>query len=136
MKEITVPATLDQLDGVMEFVRGQLKGYDCSVKQMMQIEIAVEEIYVNIANYAYEPESGDAVIRCGISEGPLRIIIQFLDGGRPYNPLKKEDPDITLGAEDRQIGGLGIYMAKKSMDGIEYSYKDGKNILTISKRLS
>lgn len=135
MKETTVPANLEELEEVLEFVRRQLDGCGCSMKQMMQIEIAVEEIYVNIANYAYKPEEGYAVIRCEVSQNPLQIIIQFLDSGRPYNPLEKEDPDITLGAQEREIGGLGIYMAKKSMDGIEYSYEDGKNILTINKFL-
>lgn len=135
MKEITVPAKLELLEYVMNFVREQLNGYGCPVRQMMQIEIAVEEIYVNIANYAYNPDVGYAVIRCEVREDPLQIEIRFMDGGRPYNPLKKEDPDISLGIEEREIGGLGIYMAKQSMDGIEYSYMDGKNILTVTKLL-
>ncbi len=135
MREITVSACLEKLEAVMDFVREQLDGYGCSEKQLMQIEIAVEEIYVNIANYAYSPDVGLAVIRCEVREDPLQIVIQFLDRGRPYNPLNKEDPDTGLGADEREIGGLGIYMVKKSMDGIRYSYEDGKNILTITKFL-
>ncbi len=135
MREITVEARLEELDNVIAFVHEQLEGCGCSMKQLMQIEIAVEEIYVNIAHYAYHPETGYAIVRCEVRQEPLQIVIQFLDGGRPYNPLDKSDPDITAGAEEREIGGLGIYMVKKSMDGIEYSYEDGKNILTITKFL-
>ena len=100
-----------------------------------QIDIAVEEIFVNIANYAYNPEIGKAEIVVEITEKPVTVAITFEDSGVPYNPLEKQDPDITLNAEERDIGGLGIFMAKKSMDDIEYTYRDGKNILTIKKAL-
>ena len=102
---------------------------------MMQVDIAVEELFVNIASYAYGKEEGLAVIRLDIEKDPLTVKITFEDRGVPYNPLAKEDPDITLSAEERQIGGLGIYMVKKSMDDIIYEHKDGKNILTIVKKL-
>lgn len=105
------------------------------MKTKMQIEIAVEEIYVNIAHYAYNPEIGDATIRCNIEQDPLKIIIQFLDNGKPFNPLEHKEADISLSAEERDIGGLGIFMVKKSMDDILYSYEHGKNILTIKKHL-
>ena len=137
MKELIVPATLEELEKVTGFVRQQLEGWGCSMKLLMQIEIAVEEIYVNIAHYAYHPAGdGFAEIRCEVLENPLRVIIQFLDDGIPYNPLEHEDPDITRGPKERDIGGLGIFMVKKSMDGIEYSYENGKNILTIKKNIS
>lgn len=135
MKEMQVEARLENLEEVMNFVREQLEDCGCSPRQMMQIEIAVEEIYVNIAHYAYHPKTGDAIVRCEVLEEPLRVTIQFLDGGRPYNPLLRADPDVTASAKEREVGGLGIYMAKKSMDGIEYSYENGKNILTIMKFL-
>ena len=134
MKEITVPAALDELDRVVEFINEELESHSCPVKTMMQLDIAVEEIYVNIARYAYNPDIGKATISCKVEGEPLKVIIQFLDNGRPYNPLNKEDPDITLPAEERQAGGLGIYMVKKSMDHIDYDYRDGKNILTIKKQ--
>lgn len=133
MKELTVPAILEELDRVTDFINEELEAYGCSPKIRMQIDIAVEEIYVNIAHYAYHPEVGQATICCAVGGDPLQVTIQFSDSGRPYNPLKKEDPDTSLSAEERQIGGLGIYMVKKSMDDIAYDYENGKNVLTIKK---
>lgn len=135
MKTLTVPATLDQLDAVLDFINGELEAADCPMKTQMQIDIAAEEIYVNIAHYAYNPEIGEATIRCAVEQDPLCVTIQFLDNGVPYNPLEKADPDTSLSAEERDIGGLGIFMVKKSMDDISYQYQDGKNILTIQKGL-
>ncbi len=135
MKNLTVPAKIEQLDNVLDFINTELENQNCPMKAQMQIAIAVEEIFVNIASYAYQPVEGDATIRCEVGGDPLEVTIQFLDHGKPYNPLKKEDPDISLSAEDRPIGGLGIFMVKKSMDSIDYEYVDGKNILTIKKSL-
>ena len=135
MKEITVPAALGELGRVTDFINEELEAQGCPLKAQMQIDIAVEEIYVNIAHYAYHPEVGEATVRCAVGGDPLQVEIQFLDSGTPYNPLAKEDPDTSLSAEERQIGGLGIYMAKKSMDHITYNYEDGKNVLTIKKNL-
>lgn len=135
MKTLTVPARIDQLEVVQEFIQQELEKQDCSPKAQIQISIAVEEIFVNIAHYAYKPVEGDATIRCEVGGDPLEVTIQFLDHGKPYNPLAKEDPDVTLSAEERGIGGLGIFMVKKSMDSLDYEYHDGKNILTIKKSL-
>lgn len=135
MKELTVVAEVEELDRVIQFVNEELDAYGCDMAVTMQIDIAVEEIYVNIANYAYKPEDGNATIRCQVEEDPLRVTIEFLDQGKPYNPLLKEDPDVTLSAEERDIGGLGIYMVKNMMDDIQYEFKDGKNILTIKKTM-
>ena len=135
MKTLTVPARTDQLEVVQEFIQQELENQECPMKVQMQIAIAVEEIFVNIAHYAYKPVEGDATIRCEVGGDPLEVTIQFLDHGKPYNPLAKEDPDITLSAEERQIGGLGMFMVKKSMDSLDYEYQDGKNILTIKKSL-
>ena len=99
----------------------------------MQIDVAIEEIFVNIAHYAYPEGEGDAVISVGADTAAGGVQIVFEDEGIPYDPLKNEDPDITLSAEDRPIGGLGIFMVKKSMDEVSYEYKDGKNRLTIKK---
>ncbi len=101
----------------------------------MQIELAVEEIFVNIANYAYAPEIGRATVRVSVSDDPLTVTITFIDRGVPYDPLKRSDPDVTLSAEEREIGGLGIFMTKKVMDEVAYEYKDGQNVLTLKKRL-
>ena len=135
MKTLTVPAKRDQLDTVQGFVDEALSQVPCSPETQLQLEIAVEELFVNIASYAYAPGSGEAVIGCQVEQEPPSITIQFRDWGKPFDPLAKEDADITLSAEDRKIGGLGIYMVKNSMDDVNYVYEDGQNILTIRKNL-
>lgn len=136
MTELVIEALTDNLGQVLAFVDERLEQYDCPMKIMMQIDIAVEEIFVNIANYAYEQDTGKATIQVKVSEDPLSVAITFIDQGVPYDPLAKADPDITLSAEERQIGGLGIFMVKKSMDDVIYEYKDGSNILTIEKNFN
>ena len=135
MKELTLAATVENIETVTEFVNAQLEMLDCPIKAQMQIDIAIDELFGNIAHYAYTPEVGNATVRVEVSEEPLAVIITFIDNGVPYDPLAKDDPDITLSAEEREIGGLGIYMVKKSMDEITYEYKDGQNILTIKKNI-
>lgn len=135
MKELKLEAKLENLNQVLAFIDEQLEAAGCSMKAQMQIDVAVEEIFVNIASYAYEPEIGNAVIKTKISGSPPVIAITFIDEGTPYNPLEKEDPDVTLSADQRQIGGLGIFMVKKSMDEVLYEYTDGKNMLTLIKKI-
>lgn len=135
MNELTVEANTEKLEDVLDFVNRELESVGCSIKIQTQIDIAVEELFVNIAHYAYEDKVGSVEIRIEIIEKPLSAVITFLDSGIPYDPLKKADPDITLSAEERNIGGLGIYMVKKSMDSINYEYKDGRNVLCIKKIL-
>ncbi len=135
MKELIIEAVNTNLDEVLAFVDEQLEEANCSSKIQTTIEIAVEELFVNIANYAYSPEIGTAVVQISVNKEPLSVEITFIDNGKPYDPLAKPDPDVTLSAEERQIGGLGIFMVKKSMDDIQYEYKDGRNILTIKKIL-
>ena len=135
MKELTVAATVENIETVTNFVNEQLEAYDCPIKAQMQIDIAIDELFGNIVHYAYNPEVGDATVRVEVTEDPLAVVITFIDNGVPYDPLAKADPDITLSAEERGIGGLGIYMVKKSMDDITYEYKDGQNILTIKKKI-
>lgn len=136
MKEITLTATLENIEVVTKFVDEQLEELDCPMKAQMQIDIAIDELFSNIARYAYAPNVGEATVRVESSDDPLTVIITFIDKGIPYNPLEKEDPDTTLSADDRQIGGLGIYMVKKSMDSMEYEYRNGQNILSIKKILT
>lgn len=136
MKEITLTATLENIEAVTKFVDEQLEELDCPMKAQMQIDIAIDELFSNIARYAYAPNVGEATVRVESSDDPLTVIITFIDKGVPYNPLEKEDPDTTLSADDRQIGGLGIYMVKKSMDSMEYEYRNGQNILSIKKILT
>lgn len=133
MKELKVSATVNELERVQAFIEEELEAAEFSMNQIMQIELAVEEIFCNIANYAYNPKEGEAVIRCNIEEKEDRVRIEFIDSGMPYNPLEREDPDITLTAEDRDIGGLGIFLTKKLMDTVEYYYESGKNVLVVMK---
>lgn len=135
MKELEIEARIENLDKVLGFVDEQLEEKECPMKTQLQIDVAVEEIYVNIAKYSYHPGSGPAAIRVEFEKEPLSVILTFIDQGIPYDPLAKEDPDITLSAEERQIGGLGIFMVKKSMDNVCYEYKNGSNILTLKKGL-
>ena len=135
MKELTVEARVENIETVVDFVNEQLEALDCPLKAQMQIDIAIDELFGNIAHYAYDPEVGKATVRVEVAEDPLAVIVTFIDNGVPYDPLAKADPNTALSAEEREIGGLGIYMVKKSMDGITYEYKDGQNILAIKKNL-
>ena len=135
MKELTIEAKTSNIEAVTDFVNEQLEALDCPMKAQMQIDIAIDELFSNIAHYAYNPEIGQATVRVEVIEDPLAVTITFIDNGVPYDPLAKADPDTTLSAEERDIGGLGVYMVKKSMDDITYEYKDGQNILKIKKNL-
>ena len=135
MKELTVAATVENIETVTDFVNEQLEALDCPMKAQMQIDIAIDELFGNIAHYAYNPEIGKATVRVEVTEDPLAVVITFIDNGVPYDPLAKADPNTTLSAEEREIGGLGIFMVKKTMDEITYEYKDGQNILAIKKNL-
>ena len=135
MEELRVEANVENLSKVLAFVDDQLEMAECPMKAKIQIDIAVEEIFVNIAHYAYAPGTGDALIRVRISEEPAKVLIDFEDSGIPYNPLEKADPDVTLNVQEREIGGLGIFMVKKIVDEIRYEYADGKNRLTLGKLL-
>ena len=135
MKEMTVDAAVENIPAVTAFVEEQLEQYNCPMKAQMQIDIAIDELFSNIAQYAYTPNTGKATVRVEVTENPMTVIITFIDNGIPYDPLAKADPDITLSADDREIGGLGIFIVKKSMDDISYEYKDGQNILKIKKNI-
>ena len=136
MPELNVAANKENLDTVLAFIDEQLEKLDCDMKMQMQFALAAEEIFVNIACYAYGDDTGSASIICGASEDGKEFFVTFIGGGTPYDPLKKPDPDVTLSAEERPIGGLGIFMVKKIMDDVSYEYKDGRNILTIKKNLA
>ncbi|MCM1328970.1 MAG: ATP-binding protein [Bacteroides sp.] len=135
MKELTVSATAESIAAVTAFVDEQLERLGCPVKTLFQVNVAIDEIFGNIANYAYSSENGAATVRVETAENPPAAVITFIDSGIPYNPLAKADPDVTLSAEERKVGGLGIYMVKKTMDGISYEYKNGQNILRIRKNI-
>ena len=133
MNQLTIKADISLLDQVLSFADGILEQNNCPLKVQTQIDVAIEEIFVNIAHYAYPEGEGNAVIEIEADKDAKKVRIVFEDGGIPYNPLEKEDPDISLSSEDRPIGGLGIFLVKKTMDDMSYEYKDGKNRLTIIK---
>ncbi len=135
MKELTLEAAVDNVAGVLAFVDAELERADCPMKAQMQLDLAVEEIFVNIAHYAYAPGTGPATVRVEVTDDPCEVRVTFTDEGVPYDPLAREDPDVTLPAEAREIGGLGIFLTKKSMDSVSYEYADGRNILTLTKKL-
>ena len=135
MKELTLDATVENIPVVTDFVNEQMDALGCSVKVQVQIDVAIDELFSNIARYAYNPDVGPATVRVELTEEPLSVVVTFVDNGVPYDPLKKGDPDTTLSAEEREIGGLGVYMVKKSMDAVAYEYKDGQNVLKITKKL-
>ena len=135
MNELTIEATLENIATVTEFVDRELESLDCPMKMLMQINIAIDELFGNIAQYAYSPETGPATVRVEVEEAPLSVIITFIDNGRPYDPLSGEDPDVSLPVEERDIGGLGVFLVKKTMDDISYEYRNGQNILRIRKNM-
>lgn len=134
MKERTIEATPENVDKAIEFVDEMLKEYGCGMREQMAIDVAVDELFANIAHYAYNPETGYATVKVDVVKDPLSVEITFVDNGMPYDPLAKADPDTTQAIEERAIGGMGIFIVKKSMDAVDYEYKNGKNILTIKKR--
>ena len=135
MEELKIGAEIKNLDQVQDFVRGILETADCPAKTQFQVEVSVEEIFVNIASYAYPEGTGEAVIQAGIQGDPPELVIVFSDQGIPFDPTAREDPDITLSVEERGIGGLGIYMVKQSMNEMRYERRDGRNVLTVRKKL-
>ena len=134
-QELTVNALTENLSQVISFVEQFLEYCHCSEKVILQTDMAVEEIFVNIACYAYGSDTGTVTIFVEYIDFPPSVSITFTDCGIPYNPLTKSDPDTTLSAEEREIGGLGIFLVRQLMDTVEYERKDGYNILTMKKKL-
>ena len=135
MKEMTCKAEIGKLEAVTSFIDGLLEECGCPLKIQFQIDVAIDEIFSNIAYYAYPSGDGTATVRFDMNEETRVVSIAFLDRGTPFNPLAKEDPDVSLPASERQIGGLGIFMVKKTMDKVEYAYENGMNVLTIRKKI-
>lgn len=133
MMERVFHATDEALSEALAYVEEQLERYDCPMRTVMQITVCVEEMFINVAHYAYPDGTGMVTINLDLENGMFSIT--FIDEGVPFDPLKKEDPDITLSADDREIGGLGIFMVKKSMNEVSYEYKDGKNVFTMKKKI-
>lgn len=133
MKELTIEAKKENLTDVLAFVDGVMEEEGCPLKVQMKVDVAVEEIFVNIASYAYGDGTGNALIRAGKTAGDL-FEITFVDEGVPYDPTAKEDPDVSLSVEERPIGGLGIFLAFRVMDEVRYEYAEGRNCLTLRKK--
>lgn len=132
---LTLPALIESIPKVTAWIDEALEKLDCSVKAQMQIDVAIDEIFSNIARYAYPDQEGSATVEFDFDETSRMVSITFLDQGIPFDPLKKADPDTTLGTEERAIGGLGIFVVKKTMDEISYQYRDGNNVLCLKKRI-
>ena len=137
MKELITEAKIEKLEEIRHFMDRYLEELDCPMKPQAQLDIALEEVFVNIAHYAYGEDDigGPCRIVFDYDEETKVFSVEFTDSGMPFNPLAADDPDTSLSAEERGIGGLGIFMVKKSMDDVKYEYRDGHNILTLKKGL-
>lgn len=133
MEQLIVEATVENLEKVTDFIIESLEERNCKPKIIMQMELVIEELFVNVAHYAYKPNKGICTVQKELDEDPRAITITFIDSGMPYNPLEHEDPDTSLGVEEREIGGLGIFLVKKNVDEISYEHKDGQNVLRLKK---
>lgn len=135
MKEMKIPALVENIETVTEFVNEYLESLDCPLKIQMKIAIVIDEIFSNISYYAYGEEKGEVIIRIEKRENPYGVQLTFLDHGMPYDLLKVDEPDISLSVDERQIGGMGIFMVKNIMDEISYEYADGQNVLKMCKMI-
>ena len=132
---ITLPATVENIGKITAFVEGRMEEKDCPLKQIMQVSMAVDEVMANVAMYAYAPGTGDVTVAVDFDDGSRMVSITFIDRGVAFDPLAKEDPDVTLPAEQRKIGGLGIFLVKKTMDDVAYRREGDKNVLCIKKKV-
>ena len=132
---ITLPATVENIGKITAFVEGRMEEKNCPLKQIMQVSMAVDEVMANVAMYAYAPGTGDVTVAVDFDDGSRTVSITFIDRGVAFDPLAKEDPDVTLPAEQRKIGGLGIFLVKKTMDDVAYRREGDKNVLCIKKKV-
>lgn len=135
MKELTIDAVIENIETVTAFVNAELEAIGCPMKAQIQLDVAIDELFGNIAHYAYGHDKGKATVRITFDDQSHTVTLTFIDSGTPFDPLQKADPDTTLSAKERSIGGLGIFLVKKTMDHMEYRYEDGHNILSIMKKL-
>ena len=133
MKRMTIEAVIDSIPAVTEFVDEELERLECPMRAQMQLSVAIDELFSNIARYAYTPGTGTATVCVEAVDAPPGVEITFIDKGVPYNPLETVEPDVSLPAEERKIGGLGIFLVRKTMDDVRYEHRDGQNVLTIRK---
>ena len=134
MTNRTFPAKTEALTDILGFVEEVLEGYECPMKIQMGVCVAIEEVFVNVAHHAYGDGEGDVTLGIGLDADSGVMTFRLADRGVPFDPLKKPDPDITLSAQEREVGGLGIFITKKTMDTVTYAYENGENILTMTKK--
>lgn len=135
MTEKNFPAKDEALNEFLAFAEEELEKAECPMKAVMPITLALEEVFVNVAHYAYPDSTGEVSLAIDFDIESRTMTFIMTDSGIPFDPLAKPDPDITLSAEERQIGGLGIFMMKMTMDDVNYAYTDGKNVLTMKKTI-
>ena len=133
MKEWIFDAAVENIPRVTDLVNAELEALGCPMKAQMQLDVAIDELFSNIAFYAYAPGTGKVTLRLEAERSPRAVTITFIDSGMPFDPLAAADPDIGLAADKRSVGGLGVYLVKKSMDAVRYAYRDGQNMLSIRK---
>lgn len=131
----TFPAKTEALSDVLGFVEQMLDSFECPIKKQVALCVAIEEVFVNVAHYAYGEGEGNMSLGIGFDEESRAITFRMTDKGIPFDPLKKPDPDISLSADEREIGGLGIFITKKTMDSLTYTYENNENILTMIKKI-
>ena len=131
----TFPAKTEALSDVLGFVEQMLDSFECPIKIQVALCVAIEEVFVNVAHYAYGEGEGNMSLGIGFDEESRAITFSMTDKGIPFDPLKKPDPDISLSADEREIGGLGIFITKKTMDSLTYTYENNENILTMIKKI-
>ena len=136
MKEMSIDATVENIAPVTEFVNGELALLRCPERVRHQIDVAIDELFGNIAHYAYDPDVGPATVRVEVLREPLAVVITFIDHGVPYDPLSHAQPDVHAPLQERRPGGLGIFLVRRTMDDVSYEYKNGQNILRLKKRLA
>lgn len=132
-KELTVDATLESIALVTDFVNSELDAKDCSPKARVQIDIAIDELISNIVSYAFPSGNGSFTVRVAFEKSSPTAVLTFLDRGQPFDPLSVSEPDVTSAAEDRPVGGLGVFLIRRLMNDASYEYRDGQNILRLRK---
>ena len=135
MQEIRLPALIESIPKVTAWVDEALEKIDCPMKAQMQIDVAIDEIFSNIARYAYPDGTGEAVVRLDFDPASRQVSLTFADRGVPFDPLAQDEPDVTLGLKERKIGGLGIFLVRKTMDSVAYEFRDGQNVLCLKKTI-
>lgn len=133
MRELTLEAAVEHIPELTQIVDAELEKAGCPPCAQTQIDVAVDELFSNIAAYAYGESGGSVTVQIRVDRAGRAAELTFMDGGVPYNPLKQKDPDVFLAIENRNLGGFGIFIVKKSMDQVRYEYKDGQNCLTVRK---